>query len=166
MLKKPLTYFLFISGLILSTACTNNEAQNKFEAQAYSEPSGYTETDLHQDIVQLDSDDWRVSPLYLGLVQIEPLYPNPVEYGSTANLDIYFRGSTISSILDLHYIPKSGGNPIPIQTLDVNDDWDTVSFTIDTRQFGSTPNQAQGLYRLLVFDGNLRMVTYGDILIQ
>ena len=50
--------------------------------------------------------------------------------------------------------------------MDITSDFEFVSFLINTRQFGSTAEQARGIHRMLLFDGNQRLITYGDLLIQ
>lgn len=165
MIKNTFLFPVLSLLLMLLLSCSNNDAQNKFEALAYSEPSGITETDYHGEVIRTDSDDWRISPFYLGLAEVDPLFPNPVLYGSTANLEVRINGAPLSSYVELGYLSETN-LWIPLQTLDVTSDYEFLVFSIDTRQFGNTGEQARGIYRLLVFDGNQRMISYGDILIE
>ena len=146
-------------------SCTNDDAQLKFETQAYVEPSNFTETDGTGNIVREDADDWRISPLYIGLADVFPIFPNPVLYGSTAELEVELSGAPVSSALELGFLTETN-NWVSLQSLDVTSDFEIFSFRVDTRQFGASAEQARGLHRILLFDGNQRMISYGDILIQ
>ncbi len=161
----------FVKLLILVTlfgtgfSCTNDDAQSKFEAQAYGEPANYTETSFQGDIVRNDTDDWRISPLYLGLASVQPIFPNPVQFGTNVTLEIDIKGAPASSSIEVGYLNQSN-QWIFLQQQDLQNDFELITFLINTRQFGSSLSQAQGLKRMLVFDGNQRLISYGDILIQ
>lgn len=58
-------------------ACDSQEQQNNFVDDAGATPSGFTRTDAEGSIISDDTDDWRTSPLYLGKVRLDPVYPNP-----------------------------------------------------------------------------------------
>ena len=165
MKKNYSSIFLLAIISVAFNNCTNDDAQKKFETQAYGEPSNYTETTFQGDIVQIDNDDWRISPLYIGLADVRPIFPNPVQYGSNINLDVEINGAPVGSIIELGYLNNSN-NWFPLQVMDITSDFEFVSFLINTRQFGSTAEQARGIHRMLLFDGNQRLITYGDLLIQ
>lgn len=152
---------LFISG------CNNNDAQDAFEREAYGLVENITETDFQGNILSVDADDWRISPVYTGLATIEPVFPNPLPYGSArqGELILQMKGGLSSSFVELGY-------------LDFNNRWTQIdfqeniiefsanTFRVSTEVFGSTPELARGIYRLLLFDGNQRIITYGDIMIE
>ena len=163
-MKNPTLYFLLLILTVFGTVCTNNDAQNKFEALAYALPSNYTETDFQGNTVREDSDDWRISPFYLGLVDVEPIFPNPIGYGNNATLDVNVNGVSFSSIMEVGYLTEAN-NFIDLQILDVASDFEILSFTINTNQFG-TATAARGIHRLLLIDGNQRIISYGDLLIE
>lgn len=146
-------------------SCANDDAQSKFEVQAYGEPANYTETNFQGDIVRNDTDDWRISPLYQGLASVQPIFPNPVQFGTNVTLEIDIKGAPASSSIEVGYLNQSN-QWIFLQQQDLQNDFELLTFLINTRQFGSSLSQAQGIKRMLVFDGNQRLISYGDILIQ
>ena len=167
-LRAALTFFSLL--VLILGGCNNNDAQREFEREAYQNPNGITETDFHGNVNSEDPDDWRVSPLYTGLVTIDPpLFPNPVPYGTIANLNVYLNGTTTTSYLELGYLdPRStsGRAWVQIQIIDNTTDLSVNAFQINPAQFGSDVSTARGTYRLIVFDGNQEMITYGDITIE
>ncbi|MEQ9308555.1 MAG: hypothetical protein RLN90_03815 [Balneolaceae bacterium] len=168
-MKLPSNIFLglFISLAVLS--CTNNDAQQEFERQALSLPEGITRTDNDTNIIgDADDDDWRSSPFYTGIAFIEPAFPNPILYGTTANLDVDMNGNSLTSILELGFFDLSiPSNPwIQLELKEDITEFSFPSFIINSNFFGSNAEQARGFYRLIVFDGNNRVVTYGDIQIE
>jgi len=162
---KNIAFTLFIFASLILSGCGNDDAQIKFENQAYSEPSNFTETTFQGDVVRLDSDDWRISPLYIGLANVQPIFPNPVQYAANINLEVELSGAPVSSIIELGYLDASS-EWSPLQIQDITSDFELVTFIVNTRQFGGTAEQARGIHRLLLFDGNQRMISYGDLLIQ
>ncbi|MEL0010887.1 MAG: hypothetical protein VW868_04935, partial [Bacteroidota bacterium] len=108
---------------------------------------------------------WRVSPFYEGLLQVLPLFPNPINYGGTAYIEITLNGAPIQSYLELGYL-NFNQRWVPLQQEIVNSEFELVTFVIDTRNFGSNAELARGLHRLLLYDGNQRLITFGDLLIQ
>ena len=166
MKKIQLLQFITVFGLVFLSGCSNNDAQNQFEAQAYSTPFNVTETDFQGNVVRLDSDDWRISPIYLNLIAVEPVYPNPVLYGNDLVMEVYVNSTPISSIIQVYYFNQINSNPIFLQSENIIDDFDILTVQISTQQFGSTGEIARGIHRILLFDGSQRMITYGDILIE
>ncbi len=165
MKRIPLFNILIIIAALFAVNCSNDDAQTEFEAQAYGEAANFTETNFQGDIVRIDSDDWRISPLYIGLADVQPAFPNPVQFGSILRLEVEITGAPVSSFVELGYLNETN-NWIPLQLQDVTSDFELLTFLINTSQFGNTLEQAGGIHRLLLFDGNQRLITYGDILIQ
>ena len=153
--------FIFVA----LNSCTNNDAQRQFVNEAYAPAEGITEVDNQRNVISNDSDDWRVSPIYSGLVNIEPPYPNPVDYSNVAELVIDFNGAPLSSSVQLRFI-NFNGDPVLIDQQDVTGEFELISFRIDSRLFGNSVELAEGIHRLLIFDGAQRLITYGDIQIQ
>lgn len=165
-MKKNYSSIFFLAIIVLAlNNCTNDEAQKNFETQAYSKPSNYTETSFQGDIVQIDNDDWRIAPLYIGLADVRAIFPNPVQYGSNINLEVKINGAPVGSTIKLGYLNTSN-DWLFLQAMDVSSDFEFVSFSIKTPQLGSTAEQARGIHRLLLFDGNQRIITYGDLFIE
>ena len=158
-------YWIFLFFFMVLTSCKNDEAQMSFVNQAYSMPNNFTETDSKGLIINEDSDDWRISPVYIGLVEVRPIFPNPVQYGSSVSLEVNFKGTVYNSRIELGYLSESNEWYV-LQVREITSDFDFIDFTFYSNQFGTTAEQARGLHRLLLFDGNQRLITYGDLLIQ
>lgn len=157
-------FILLLLGLLLTT-CQQDSAQQQYEAEAYGPVEGYTQTDLQQNVLSQDKKDWQVSPYYEGLIRILPLFPNPISYGGTAYLEMTLNGAPIQSYVELGYL-NFNNQWIPLQQETVSSEFELVTFVIDSRNFGSSAELARGLHRLLLYDGNQRLITYGDIFIK
>ncbi len=170
-LKIPLPYrnmlwrFFCIIFLLTFTGCKNDEAQISFVNQAYGIPTNFTKTDVDGSVVNEDSDDWRISPAYEGLVEVRPIYQNPIQFGNQVILEVYFKGTVYNPRIELGYLSESNEWYV-LQVREITSDFDFIDFTFYSNQFGTTAEQARGLHRLLLFDGNQRLITYGDLLIQ
>ncbi|RNC79713.1 MAG: hypothetical protein ED557_14430 [Balneola sp.] len=161
-------YFLQFALLFtLLIGCTNNDAQSDFERQAFGEPNGITQTDENGNIIgDPDSDDWRTSPFYAGLAEINPIFPNPVLYGSNgATLDVFLNGTPLTSVLELGYFDFQN-RWTQVQRVDGITDFSQNPLIVSPASFGSNASLARGTYRLVLLDGNQRVITYGDIEIE
>ena len=156
--------FFLLVGLIFGS-CQQDSAQRQYEAEAYGVVEGYTQTDLQQNILSQDKQDWRVSPYYEGLIRVLPLFPNPISYGGTAYLEMTLNGAPVQSYVELGYL-NYNNRWVHLQQQTVRSEFELVTFVIDSRNFGSSAEVARGLHRLLLYDGNQRLITYGDIFIQ
>lgn len=161
-------YSLIPLLVFLLWACTSNDAQDEFEREAYQAASGYTQTDAQGQVLELDEDDWRISPLYQGLVNINPPFPNPANVGSPINFEITILGIQSVPGLDVQIrypnnqwnnLYRSFDNPLPTGA---------TAFQIDPIQLGEfgTVESARGLHRIYFFDFNQRLISYGDILVE
>ena len=157
-------FILLLLGLLL-TSCQQDSAQQQYEAEAYGPIEGYTQTDLQQNVLSQDKKDLQVSTYYQGLIRILPLFPNHISYGGTAYLEMTLNGAPIQSYVELGYL-NFNNQWIPLQQETVSSEFELVTFVIDSRNFGSSAELARGLHRLLLYDGNQRLITYGDIFIK
>lgn len=167
-MKVPFIPIILFFALLLTAACSNNDAQQEFESQAYQPAEGITQTDNNSTIIgDADPDDWRTSPFYSGLAVIQPIFPNPVPYGSSATLEVQLNGSSFTSILDLRFFDTFTNTWQQVEFRDdVSGDFSLTTMRIDPKFFGSNVEIARGTYRLVLFDGNQRIITYGDITIE
>ncbi len=157
---------LTILLLFLTFGCTNNDAQSDFERQAFSPADGITQTDENGNIVgNPDTDDWRTSPFYAGLAEINPVFPNPVLYSSSATLDVFLNGTPLTSVLELGYFDFQN-RWTQVQRVDGVTDFSQNPLIVNPASFGSNASLARGTYRLVLLDGNQRVITYGDIEIE
>lgn len=164
-MKKISSSLLFVALLLLLVSCAGDDAQDSFEREAYGFAENITETNFQGDIVSRDDDDWRVSPFYTGIVDISPVFPNPVSYVSTATLEVFINGSPLSSYLELGYLDDVG-NWNQLEVKESVGDFSLNSFRINPIQFGANADLAKGIYRLILIDGNQRIITYGDLIIE
>lgn len=165
-MKISSLFFLSLFISLVSISCTSNDAQEDFERLAFSQAEGITQTDNNSTIIgEPDEDDWRSSPFYSAIASIEPAFPNPILYGTTATIDVDMRGNSLTSLLELGYFDFQNR----WTQLDLREDiseFSTTPLTINSELFGSNADLARGLYRLVIFDANQRVVTYGDIEIE
>jgi hypothetical protein len=162
--KKP---FILAAALAVSlTGCNQSSDQRDFERAAFSLPEGITETTSNGTVVNEDPDDWRVAPFFQGLIEIDPVYPNPVQSTERVTLDVivtgvesvsglivyaYYGGNNIRPVFeDLRRPIPPGVTSLPLQALDI-------------AQFRENP---QGIYRIILLDANENVITYGDIRIE
>lgn len=151
------------------SGCSQNDAQKKFEEEAFSQPSGITQTDVQGKVISEDSNDWRIAPMFKGYVEVEsPAFPNPV--GSGQSLEIHLNITGIESVSGLEVMVR-----------DENDNWRSIyldsqsslpsglyTFRLDPAGFTYTNNyqNAVGLHRIYLFDLNNNLITYGDVRVQ
>jgi len=168
-ITKSLPAVFVIALAALLTGCSQNDAQKKFEEEAFAQPSGITQTDVQGKIVTEDSDDWRIGPMFKGYVEVEsPAFPNPVSNGQ--NLEIHLNITGIESISGLEVMVR-----------DENDNWRSIyldsqsslppglyTFQLNPSSFSYTNNyqNAVGLHRVYLFDLNNNLITYGDVRVQ
>lgn len=162
---------VFLLALLLSLqACTSaDEEQDKFEQEANSEPEGYTETNRNGNIQQEDPDDWRIAPLFSGNIEVNsPVYPNPYLPGS-GNVEINFWVSSDNAIHGLQiYGISYSGREVQLLFPTVNKTLETGSrtYSFNPQLLSDSGNLPEGLYRILVYDGDFDLITYGDLMIR
>ncbi len=149
-------------------SCDLNKNQNRFEQEAFRTPEGITSTDIGGQILSNDADDWRISPLYINSIEVlRPAYPNPA---SNQTITVEFLVTSLDSIVGLMgYVLRADGSLSRIgtyrtDTLPVG----TISIQIDPTVFSFAGNLsgAQGLHRVLFYDIQDRIITYGDVQIE
>jgi hypothetical protein len=172
--------FFFLTIITLSATlfinCSKNDDQRQFEQQARSQPQGITQTDAQGNVMDADPDDWRISPMYRGLVSVgvgisdsQPPYPNPMQFNQTLNLSIYVSNTETLDRIEIFTFEISSQLNGPIYTESDISSPQLVSPTNLNGEFISSSSggsQASGLYRLLIYDGQQNLITYGDVRIQ
>tara|TARA_R100001143_G_C3361367_1_gene137088 strand:+ start:23879 stop:24394 length:516 start_codon:yes stop_codon:yes gene_type:complete len=160
-----ITLILALNLLILS-GCNQNSDQREFEQQAFSEPSGITETDQQGNVVEgnIDPDDWRIAPFFQGDIELLlPPFPNPVLSNGELKIEIQvnflerisgiyirvFRFSSFYQIDDRPQVPTG-----------------LTSFRIDANIIAGEISNPQGIYRIIIQDENENVITYGDVEIE
>lgn len=163
--------FNSLSLLILLIAtvlgCTRNDAQRDFEQEAYSSANNYTETTSQGAVVSTDEDDWRTSPLFQGLIEINPPFPNPVVTSQYVQFEVGVTGVQSVSGIEVLVRLDDGSFRSLYQSFETLQPGTTV-FQINPIEFGinGTPEGARGLNRVYIFNGNNQMISYGDIMVE
>jgi len=158
----PIILVLIFLGAL---GCSSSDAQREFESQAFREPSGITRTTPQGETLEIDPDDWRISPFFQGLIEVIPPFQNPAQLGTAINFEVRVTGVQGVSGLDVRVrypngsfsnIYLSNNNPLDpgLTTFQIN--------PIVLSQDGSD-NLARGLHRVFFFDFNGRLISYGDI---
>lgn len=158
---------MFVS-LSLLTACGQSDDQRKFEQQALQPANGFTRTTQDGTIIDNDPDDWRVAPFFQGLVEISAAYPNPVLTNNLVTIEFFVTG--IEAVMGLEVVVRYDDGFF--RTV-YNDD--TAPFPpgltlvqinpLELGRFG-TAESARGLHRVIFFDRNENIITYGDIMVE
>lgn len=164
-------FFLLFTGCLVLAGCSKSDDQREFENQAHSEPEGITETGSNGNIENTDPDDWQISPMYRGLITIgtpdeQPPYPNPLSFNTELTIEIYIRTIETLNRIEVNSFELPDQANSPIITVRENISSPTLETIILSGQqiSGSTGgSQASGLYRVLIWDGQQNLITYGDI---
>ncbi len=153
---------------ILLVACSSaDEAQRKFEDNAFRSPRNITETNNAGDVISEDPDDWRTSPLFAGFVDVFPAFPNPTT-GQTVTIELFVTGIGSVNGLEVFRIDDRGRfrslyfderSPLPVGFSQI---------IINPIQFSEsgTISGARGLHRVFIFDRRENLISYGDILVE
>lgn len=165
------TFFLAVLSLV---SCSKSDDQREFENRAISEPEGITETNSNGDVVNdnIDHDDWQISPMYQGLITIgttgdvEYPHPNPLPFNLDLTINLYIRTVETLNRIEIRTFEFPSQDSFPIRTVRDNISSPTLeNFTLSGSLIsGSTgSSQAAGLYRILIYDGQQNLITYGDV---
>lgn len=154
-------------SLLLLGSCTRDDDQFEFEQQAYSPPNNFTETTSQGEIVSRDEDDWRTSPLFQGLIEIVPPYPNPTNTSMAIQFEVEVTGVQSVSGLDVLTRFEDGSFRSLYQSFETLEPGLTT-FSInpmELSQFGDA-NGARDLHRIYIFNANQQMISYGDVMVE
>jgi len=171
-LFSSISIFLFVACLV--AGCSKSNDQRKFEDQALTTPNNYTQTDGQGNVIDKDEDDWRVSPMYRGLITIgtpdnQPPYPNPLSFNQQLTINIYIRSIETLNRMEVYAFkfPSQANAPAIAFREDLSSPT-LETFTLSGESISGSPggSQATGLYRILIYDGQRNLITYGDISIE
>jgi hypothetical protein len=160
-----ITLLLLIS-LTVYGCSTADDAQRKFEDEAFREPSNFTRTDPSGNIVEADPDDWRIGPLFQGFVEISPAFPNPTT-GELVAIEILVTGLQALNGLEVGWYNRGNfrllylDDRIPLPT-----GLSTITFDPVLLADGGTITNARGLHRVFIFDNRRNLISYGDVSIE
>lgn len=155
---------LFIAFLFF-TACNLSKDQNEFEQQAYRTPANITSTNADGVILSTDADDWRIAPIFANTVEVfRPAFPNPT-INQTITIEFLVSGLDAVQGLIVYVLRKDrsviqvyrhSANVLPTGITQVRIDPSVFSLS------GSISG-ASGVHRLLFYDLQERIISYGDV---
>jgi len=160
---------IIFSLLLLTTlACSSSDEQREFESEAYRNPSGITQTSSQNEVVTTDPDDWRTAPLFQGLIEIRPPFPNPAQLGTLINFEVRVTGVQGVGGLDVRVRYPNGNFSSIFLSNDNPLDTGVSTFRIDPRALSQddSDNLARGLHRIFFFDFDGRLISYGDVEVE
>ena len=175
MLRSYSNCLIIFCSILVFLSCSKSDDQRKFENEAFSQPDGYTATQDGINITNSDPDDWRIGPMFRGRINLgsglgspEPPHPNPLGFNQNLTLNIYINSSDVINRLEVWKFENPSDLTGPFATRIDFSAPGLVTFTLNGQDIsGSTGgSQASGLYRLLIYDGNQNLITYGDIRIE
>lgn len=168
----PYLFSVLIAGCLLAS-CSKSDDQRQFENEALRIPQNITETDDQGNIVNEDPDDWRVGPMYRGLIDIgstdfEAPYPNPLGYNQNITIWINFNVSEPVNAIEIRKFRSPSDPSYPQLRLLQNDQLIRNNIiTIEGQLIAeSASDEARGLYRIMIYDGNQNLISYGDVRIE
>ena len=139
--------------------------QRDFELEAQRPASGITQTDVAGRIQEVDEDDWRIGPLFVGLIEVfNPAFPNPT---SNQVVRIDFNVNSFDAVDGLIIIKEDENGfrrtiyahpESPLRTGIV-----TVQFQASILDNTGIFTNARGVHRIPIYDRLGRLITYGDI---
>ena len=174
-MQSNIVLFLFAFVALLYTGCSKSDDQRQFEREALVTDNNITRTTNNGDVDSLETDpnDWRIGPMYQGLINIgnfsepQPPFPNPVGFNST--LHIYLTQLTPDevNILEIYKLTEFNDR----QVVKLYDEFEINSTFNDLRIpahliADGEGSGANGTYRILIYDGRGNLITYGDVEVQ
>ncbi|MEX2574391.1 MAG: hypothetical protein WD317_08840 [Balneolaceae bacterium] len=159
--RKWLLLFLFP----LLSSCTDNDDQRAFERQAFQMPDSYTETDGSGEVTGAeDPEDWQTAPFFRGLVEVRPAFPNPVQTTDPVEIELLVTGieSRVNGLI-AYVVLDSGYISDPLDTIDENPVQPGIRHLRFPAQYLARFNDPRGLRRIVIFDRNDNIISYGDI---
>lgn len=159
MIRALLFIVLFISS------CTINKEQNQFEQQAYSTPRNITKMTVNGEVIEKDIDDWRIAPFFLNTIEVfRPAFPNPT-ISQTITLEFLVGG--IDAVPGLvGYVLRQDRSIIQVYRYPATSlPTGLIQLQLDPSVFSLTGSLsgAKGVHRLIFYDLEDRIVTYGDV---
>lgn len=117
-------------------------------------------------MISRDDDDWRVAPFFQGMVRVsEAAFPNPVLSSETVSINLSVDGTEYVNGLETA-VYHGDGILVPLDM----DERSPLPVGQVTIRFGASElgrfDDPVGLHRVIVFDRNGQVITYGDIQVE
>jgi hypothetical protein len=158
---------LLLIGAGLTVCDTFNEQRN-FSEEASRPPDGITQTREGGEITDEDPDDWRTSPLYRGVVRVDPAYPNPVtSTHQRVTLPYWITDfNAITGDLTLRAYDDKG-EFVRLAQREITGPG-SYQFDFHPSKLSTAGNLSaiEGMHRLFLFDARGELVSYGDLRID
>lgn len=149
-------------------SCATSTDQRDFERDALQDPAGITRTNAQGQVESQDDDDWRIAPLFQALIEVRPPFPNPATVGDRITFEISVTGvQAIEGIIVFERL-NNGNLSELFTTVDTQSSTTFIVFELDPlllQNFGNGNGQI-GLHRILIYDFNNQLISYGDIEIE
>lgn len=153
---------------IILISCNQNDEQRKFEEEVFSLPENITETNGNGEIVEghEDPNDWRIAPFFQGVVDVDIPFPNPLL--TNQQLNLYVRPYYIDTINGLRIYVLSENQNLRLLREDPRSPLPPgpVYFSLKALEIAQIPANPQGLYRIIIQDGQGAIISYGDVRIE
>jgi len=163
---SPVYIITFLLLFVFFYGCGNNDAQRQFEQEAFQRPSGITETGQNGSVVSEDPDDWRIAPDFQGLVDVSPAFPNPVLTNDQIGIEFTALGIETVNGLEVAVLFEDGSirslfidNAVPLPP-------GLQIIPIQPPELARFESEIVGLHRILLFDMNRNIITYGDLEVE
>lgn len=170
--RKIFNFMLICFGIAALASCSESEDQRDFREQALSGPSGIMAMTVNGTPVEdgeNDADDWRTAPAFTGLtgVEVTPVFPNPVSFNSSFELQVNIKGSGFVNGLQI-FAFQDPNDPTLLRTESQTQNARLCTFRISPQEFASSAGTGNlgNLYRIVIYDGRGDIISYGDVQIE
>jgi len=163
-----LLFGLAVMGSMTGCQTDDDNIQKEFEQEAYSTPSSITKTTFNGTVESRDSDDWRVSPYYSGLLTVQPPFPNPANPTQTVQLLVTIQSlDVLSRVRVWTFNPSRPSALWPV--------WNSTSLGPGILEIPMNPmnfapsgslSDIRTTHRIILTDQLDQVITYGDVQIQ
>lgn len=152
--------------LLMTVGCSEDQDQLSFEQRALSAPRNITETNVNGQVISTDGDDWNPAPLFDTFVEVRPAFPNPTS-GDRINLEIILSGTHNFRRFDVYFF-NARVNPRLIASVQVNANQFVTTVQIDPLSLSNNSiySGAIGIHRIVVYDQQNNIITYGDVQVK
>lgn len=155
---------------LLLAACSTQNDQLEFEQEAFQEPDGsITRTNESGEIEGSRDQDWQVAPFFVGEIEVDPPYPNPVLSTGTILLEFYVVPQSSITNPSVYVLFDDGSPPKHLDLISENPlSSGYHQFLFEARDLSrfTDSESISGLKRILVMDGRDSVISYGDILVE
>lgn len=162
---KSISLAAVLLGFLL-VGCSKSNDQKRFEKEAYSKPQHITELNANgqpPESGQTDPDDWRISPAYKGLIEInKKAFPNPVFINSRFQIELHIRYANNLSGIDV-YAFQYPDEISPIETIGEMQIYDQSFPNVRIDAAKLPTDKRNNLYRIIFLDQMGDVITYGDV---